>query len=134
MNDDSTPEAQDTRDEQKLMDENYSKTLKELETSQMLAKDLHHQLLLKYADAENKRRDRLAEIKRRGDRQMSQFGGKIAIIYESLAKVCESASASSKSPDASDKVKALTEGLSMTRGIFKNVLEKHNIIVKKTSE
>ncbi len=120
--------------DQKLMEENYSKAVKELEVSQQLVKDLHNQLLLKYADAENKRRERLADLKRRGNKHIAHFGEKIALIHESLENVCDKATKRSHAPESSDKVKAFTEGLTMTQGIFKNVLEKHNIKQKKTSE
>lgn len=132
--DDNTYENLEISEEQKLADDNYNKAARELETSQQLVKDLHHQLLLKYANAENTRRERVAEIKRRGDKHISQFGEKIGSIYESLAKVCATAQTRSSAPDATDKVKAFTEGLTMTQGIFKNVLEKHNIAMKKSSE
>lgn len=48
----------------------------------------HHQLLLKYAEAENKRRERLGEIKKRDTANVSKFAEKVADIYASLEDVC----------------------------------------------
>ena len=103
----------------------------ELEKSQETARELHHKLLLKYADAENKRRERSAELKKRNAKNIASFGEKTLSIYESLAKVCDLAQEKAKLPDAEEKVKSLSEGLVMTRDIFKNILSKHNIPVEQ---
>jgi molecular chaperone GrpE (heat shock protein) len=90
-------------------------------------KDMHRKLLLKYADAENKRRERVDEIKKRDAKYISAFGGKVSAIYDSLSKVCELSETKASAPNADEKVKSFAEGLVMTRGIMKNILEKHNI-------
>jgi molecular chaperone GrpE (heat shock protein) len=112
----------------------FTKKCAELKSAEAQVKGLHHKLLLKYADAENKRRERVSEIKRRSEKRVAEFGQKIVSIQESLSKVCNIAQARSDAADSSDKVKSLAEGLVMTRGILKNVLEKHNISVPKPSE
>ena len=106
----------------------YSKASKEYEELEGSVRDLHRQLLLKYANAENKRRERLDEIKKRDTQHISNFGEKTVAIYESLVKVCELAKEKSIAPDADDKVKSLSEGLVMTQGIMKNILTKHGIM------
>jgi molecular chaperone GrpE (heat shock protein) len=90
-------------------------------------KSTHHKLLLKYADAENKRRDRLADLKKKDSSHISKFGDKVSGIYRSLEEVCTIAQERAKSPGAEEKVKSFSEGLFMTRDIMKGILSKHNI-------
>ena len=92
------------------------------------SKAVHRKLLLKYADAENKRRERVEELKKLDAKYISAFGQKVSAIYESLSKVCEAAQKKAEAPNADEKVKSFTEGLVMTQGIMKNILSKHNII------
>jgi molecular chaperone GrpE (heat shock protein) len=99
-------------------------TLKKLEVEQ---KSLHHKLLLKYADAENVRRERVNDVKRRDAQYIAKFGDKVGDIYDSLVKVCDFASGKAAVPNVDEKVKSLTEGLVMTKGLMRNILEKHNI-------
>ena len=105
----------------------------ELEKAQATVKELHHKLLLKYANAENKRRERSDEIRRRNSKNILTFGQKTLGIYESLAKVCDLAQDKANLPEAEEKVKSLSEGLVMTRDIFKNILSKHNIEINQNS-
>jgi molecular chaperone GrpE (heat shock protein) len=88
---------------------------------------LHHKLLLKYADAENVRRERVNDVKRRDAQYIAKFGDKVGDIYDSLVKVCDFASGKAAVPNVDEKVKSLTEGLVMTKGLMRNILEKHNI-------
>jgi len=114
--------------EEDISADSYSKAMDDLKNVENSAKDLHRQLLLKYANAENTRRERLEEVRRRDAQHISKFGEKVSTIYESLDKVCELAKAKAESSDADEKVKSLAEGLIMTRGIMKNILSKHGIM------
>ena len=87
----------------------------------------HHQLLLKYAEAENKRRERLGEIKKRDTANVSKFAEKVADIYASLEDVCMVAASKKQAESREERVKSLSEGLFMTRDIMKNILAKHNV-------
>ncbi len=109
-------------------DDAYLKVVQELEQVQSSITNLHRELLLKYANAENKRRERIEEIKRRDAQHISKFGEKTLKIYESLVKVCDQAQSKSSLSDADDKVKSLAEGLVMTQGIMRNILTKHGIM------
>lgn len=109
-------------------DSEYHQATEALAKAEAQAKALHHNLLLKYADAENKRRERVEELKKLDARHVTGFGNKVSAIYDSLCKVCETAKAKSEAPSAEDKVKSLSEGLMMTRDIMKNILVKHSIV------
>ena len=109
-------------------DDAYLKVVQELEQIQVSITNLHRELLLKYANAENKRRERIEEIKRRDAQHISKFGEKTLKIYDSLVKVCDLAQSKSSLSDADDKVKSLAEGLVMTQGIMRNILTKHDIM------
>ena len=132
----ASPESEKTTDsqsnEEKVVEDvssdPYNKAIHELENLENSAKDLHRQLLLKYANAENKRRERLEEVKRRDAQHISKFGEKSLKIYESLGKVCDQAKEKAATGDADEKVKSLAEGLVMTHGIMKNILAKHGLV------
>ena len=109
-------------------DDAYLKVVQQLEQTQGSITNLHRELLLKYANAENKRRERIEEIKRRDTQHISKFGDKTLKIYESLVKVCDQAQQKAAATDADDKVKSLAEGLVMTQGIMRNILSKHGIM------
>ena len=109
-------------------DDAYLKAVNELDQVQTSITNLHRELLLKYANAENKRRERIEEIKKRDAQHITKFGQKTLKIYESLVKVCDQAQAKSSLSDADDKVKSLAEGLVMTQGIMRNILTKHGIM------
>ena len=108
------------------VDEVYQKAVADLDTAEVTIRKLHGELLLKYADAENVRRERASELKKRDLGNIKVFGGKTGTIFESLDKVCTTANEKAAKSD-DEKVKSLAEGLSMTRDIMKNILEKHNI-------
>ena len=123
-------EDQPTEPKAQSVDESDSQTKMkaQIEKFEQDAKDMHRKLLLKYADAENKRRERVDEIKKRDAKYISAFGLKVSAIYESLSKVCDLSQGKASAPNADEKVKSFTEGLVMTRDIMKNILEKHNIV------
>lgn len=98
--------------------------LKQAEAS---LKSTHHQLLLKYAEAENKRRERQGEIKKRDTANVSKFAEKVADIFASLEDVCTVAASKIQAESTEERVKSLSEGLFMTRDIMKNILAKHNV-------
>jgi molecular chaperone GrpE (heat shock protein) len=114
---DSTPE-----------DREYAQALEALQKAEQEAKSLHRNLLLKYADAENKRRERVEDIKKLDTKHVSAFGKKVSEIFESLTKVCDTAQSKAAAPTAGEKVKSFSEGLVMTRDIMKNILAKHSIL------
>lgn len=106
----------------------YKHAVEALQKAENDAKNIHRKLLLKYADAENRRRERVEELKKLDAKYISAFGEKVSSIYESLSKVCAAAQKKAEAPSAEEKVKSFTEGLVMTQGIMKNILSKHNII------
>jgi molecular chaperone GrpE (heat shock protein) len=112
------------------MDEDleYKQAAEAMSKAETQAKSLHHSLLLKYADAENKRRERVEELKKLDSKHVVAFGNKVSAIFDSLCNVCETAKAKADAPSAGEKVKSLTEGLTMTRDIMRNILVKHNIV------
>ena len=125
----SVPEAESKEAEEVStpVDDAYAAAMKEYEAVELEAKKLHGDLLLRYANAENKRRERNTEIKRRDGLNISSFGNKATSIFASLDKTCELADKKANALEADVKVKSLAEGLRMTRGIMKNILVKHNI-------
>lgn len=110
----------------------YQKALEEIETAELSARQLHGDLLRKYASAENKRRERSTEISKRNAQNIKAFASKSSLIFDSLGRVCELAQAKAKAPGVDEKVKSLAEGLTMTHGIMNNILEKHNISNSRT--
>ncbi len=130
--DDKEKDVESKATAEKVAEENssdpYIKAAEELQNLENSAKDLHRELLLKYANAENKRRERVEEVKRRDAQYISKFGEKTLNIYESLGKVCELAQQKANASDADEKVKSLAEGLVMTHGIMKNILNKHGLM------
>ena len=121
-------EEQAPPEESEVENKEYKAALEKLEKLQTEYNATHRKLLLKYADAENKRRERVEEVKKRDAKYIKSFGEKVQEIHESLNKVCELSQAKASLPDADEKVKSFTEGLVMTRGIMKNILVKHNIV------
>ena len=117
--------------EQAEVSTDEAKALDDLQKADATVKELHHKLLLKYADAENKRRERSAELKRRDAVNIKLFADKTYGIYESLESVCKIATEKAADPTADEKVKSFAEGLSMTRGIMRNILAKHNVVSNK---
>ena len=117
--------------EQAEVSADEAKALDDLQKSEVTVKELHHKLLLKYADAENKRRERSVELKRRDAANIKLFADKTYGIYDSLESVCKIATEKAADPTADEKVKSFAEGLSMTRGIMKNILAKHNVVSNK---
>jgi molecular chaperone GrpE (heat shock protein) len=115
-------------EESEIENKEYKAALEKLEKLQAEVDASHRKLLLKYADAENKRRERVEEIKNRDAKYIKSFGEKVQEIHESLNKVCELSQSKASLLDADEKVKSFTEGLVMTRGIMKNILVKHNIV------
>jgi molecular chaperone GrpE (heat shock protein) len=109
----------------------YEIAVASLKKSESLSNELHRNLLFKYAEAENKRRERLEEIKRRDAKYIQSFADKTLSIYGSLEKVCTLAQAKSQEDGSSEKVRSLAEGLVMTRDIMKNILSKHNVVSSK---
>ena len=110
----------------------YTKAAEGLTKAETSLKELHHKLLLKYADAENKRRERVEELKKRDAVYVKKMGEKTVEIYESLKGVCQLAQKKAANKTADDKVKSLSEGLVMTHGLMKNILSKHNVVIKES--
>jgi len=71
------------------IDDAYAMAVKAYEAAEREGKKLHGELLLRYADAENKRRERTAELKRRDAYNISAFGAKTMSICYSSDKTCE---------------------------------------------
>ena len=109
-------------------DTEYAQAVESLKKAESDSKSFHHRLLLKYADAENKRRERVEELKKLDSKHITAFGDKVKAIYDSLENVCATAKVKSDAPTADEKVKSFSEGLMMTRDIMKNILVKHNIV------
>ena len=130
--DEASPSENKTADKtESPVEEDNSKRMESLNKSESLANELHRNLLFKYAEAENKRRERLDEIKRRDAKYIKSFAEKTLSIYESLDKVCTLAESKAKVDGANEKVKSFTEGLVMTRCIMRNILAKHNVVASK---
>jgi molecular chaperone GrpE (heat shock protein) len=129
-----TPTAEKSEEETETMKEaskeeiEYNQAVGALKKAEEDAKNIHRTLLMKYADAENKRRQRVEELKKLDSKHISAFGQKVSTIYESLSIVCGTAQKKAEALSADEKVKSFTEGLVMTHGIMKNILSKHNII------
>jgi len=128
-NDNAVPEskASEEPEEQTPADVKLTEVSEKLDNMENEYKSLHHKLLLKYADAENLRRDRINDVRKRDSQYIAKFGDKVSDIYESLSKICDFANKKAAAQEAEEKVRSLTEGLVMTRGLMKNILEKHNI-------
>lgn len=109
----------------------YEKVVESVKKSEAEVVELHRKLLFKYAEAENKRRERLEEIKRRDTKHIASFAEKALGIFDSLEKVCTLAQSKAGVAGANDKVKSFSEGLVMTRDIMRNILSKHNVVSKK---
>lgn len=127
----TVPEKSGDDSQQSEQISEYDSAIASLRKSEALSNELHRSLLFKYAEAENKRRERLEEIKRRDAKYIQSFAEKTLSIYGSLDKVCTLAQSKSQVDGSSEKVRSLAEGLVMTRDIMKNILSKHNVVSNK---